>query len=142
MNDDKRDSLGPIEYVSEMTESTGEHHYSEQPVEYVPVVKEQTALSIFGLILAVPFPVLTLVLWATLHSLEGQGQAFGQGAMNAVVLYLLQFFVVPLLSLASVVIAFIVTLKSQAVAKKIGYVSMAVTGAGLVILGIFLNHSS
>jgi hypothetical protein len=141
MNDDKHDSLGPIEYVSEATESTNEHHYSEQPAEYVPVVKEQTALSIFGLILALPFPIFTLVLWSTLHALEGQGQAFGQGAMNAVVLYLLQFFVVPLLSLASIIIAFVVTIKSQAIAKKIGYVSLAITGVGLVILGNFLNHS-
>jgi hypothetical protein len=103
------------------------------------VVPEQTPLAIVGLILALPFPILIIVLWATLDSIQGAGQPFSEGAMNAVLLYLFQFFVVPVLSIASVIIAFIVTTKSKQIAKKIGYVSLGVTVIGLVILGLFLN---
>lgn len=143
MNDDKnqQESLGPIEYVSEVTESTNEHHYNNDADLYVPEFKEQKALSIFGLILAIPFPVFTIILWITLDSLKGQGQVFGEHTMNAVFLYLVQFFILPVLSITSIIIAFIVTIKSKEIAKKIGYVSLGVTGAGLIILGIFLNHS-
>jgi hypothetical protein len=129
-----------IEYVRQSVEF-GDQPYNSGTLAPVIVVKEQTALSIIGLILAVPFPVLIVILWITLSVIKQQQQGFSEGTMNAVFLYLLQFFVVPLLSLTSVIIAFMVTLKSKAIAKKIGYVSFAVTGIGLIILGIFLNHS-
>lgn len=145
MNDDKKPdsqtSLGPIEYSSEVTESTGDHHYSNEVTPVVGVSQKQTALSVIGLVLAVPFPVLVTILWVTLNGIKGQGQSLGEGAMNAVVLYLLQFFVVPLLSITSLIIASIVTMKSKEVAKKIGYISFGVTGLGFVLLGLFLNHS-
>lgn len=142
MNDDKRqEPLGPIEYTSEVTESTGDHHYSNDPTGVPGAPKEQTALSIIGLILAFPFPILIIVLWTTLDTIKGQGNSLGEGTMNAVFLYLLQFFVVPLLSITSIIIAFIVTLKSKQSAKKIGYISFGITGAGFIIMGLFLNHS-
>jgi hypothetical protein len=128
-----------IEYVHEAVES-GEHPYSTDPTPiYVP--KEQTALSIIGLILALPFPILIIILWLTLNGIKQQNQGLGDGTMNAVFLYLVQFFVVPVLSVTSVIIGFIVTLKSKEIAKKIGYISFGVTGVGLIILGIFLNNS-
>ena len=145
MNDDKPQqttsgSLGPMEFVREDVDS-GAHPYSSDATPIVTPVKEQTLLSIFGLILAFPFPIMVLVLWAALNVIKAQNQALGEGTMNAVFLYLLQFFVVPVLSITSVVIAFIVTIKSQHIAKKIGYISMGVTGVGLIILGLFLNHT-
>jgi hypothetical protein len=142
MNDDKNQApLGPIEYTSEVTESTNDHHYSNDQTGVPGTIKEQTALSVIGLVLALPFPILVTVLWATLAVIKQQNQGFGEGTMNAVFLYLLQFFIVPILSITSIIIAFIVTLKSKQIAKKIGYISFGVTGVGFVILGLFLNHS-
>ena len=143
MNDDKKpqESLGPIEFMPEVVESTGDHHYSNDPTGAPTIPKEQTVLSIIGLILALPFPILIIILWITLEAIKQQNQVLGNGTMNAVFLYLLQFFVVPLLSLTSIVIAFIVTLKPQRIAKKLGYISFAVTGVGFIILGLFLNHT-
>lgn len=135
MNDDK------IEYASEVTESTGDHQYSNDLTGTVGVPKEQTALSVIGLVLALPFPILVAVLWITLNVIKQQNQALGEGTMNAVFLYLLQFFVVPLLSIASVIIASIVTMKSKQIARKIGYISFGVTGLGFILLGLFLNHA-
>ena len=146
MNDDKNqqpstESLGPIEFAPEVVESTNDHHYSNDTTLVAPEAREQTALSVIGLILALPFPILIAILWATLAGIKEQNQGLGEGAMGAVFLYLLQFFVVPVTSITSVVIAFIVTMKSKAIAKKIGYISMGVTGAGFVILGLFLNNT-
>ncbi|MDB5179715.1 MAG: hypothetical protein JWN12_347 [Candidatus Saccharibacteria bacterium] len=146
MNDDKnpqdsRESLGPIEYTSEVTESTSDHQYSNDQAGVPGAPKEQTILSVVGLILALPFPILVTILWVTLSVIKQQNQGLGEGTMNAVFLYLLQFFIVPLLSTISIIIGFIVTIKSQQIAKKIGYISFGVTGVGFVILGIFLNNS-
>jgi len=146
MNEDKNqqpstESLGPIEFAPEVVESTNDHHYSNDTTTPVAQPKEQTVLSVVGLILALPFPILIAILWVTLTGIKEQQQGLGEGAMNAVFIYLLQFFVVPLTSIASVVIAFIVTMKSKAIAKKIGYISMGVTGLGFVILGLFLNNT-
>jgi hypothetical protein len=146
MNDDKNPqesqaSLGPIEYTSEVTESTDDHHYSNDLTGTPGVPKEQTTLAVIGLILALPFPILVIILWVTLNVIKQQNQGLGEGTMNAVFLYLVQFFIVPILSTISIIIGFIVTIKSQQIAKKIGYISFGVTGVGFVILGIFLNNS-
>jgi hypothetical protein len=140
MNDNKE--LGPIEYTSEVTESTGDHHYSNDLAPVPGAPKEPTVLAIFGLILALPLPIFIIILWITLNTIKGQAQGLGEGTMNAVFLYLFQFFIVPLLTVASVIIGFIVTMKSTQTAKKIGYVSFGVTVVGFIILGIFLNNSS
>jgi len=136
MNNDKDTK---IEYVSEAVESTGAQAY---PINMTPVfvVREQTALSLIGLILGLPFPVLIIILWITLNVIKQQNQGLGEGTMNAVFLYLLQFFVVPVLSLASIIIASIVTMKSKEIAKKIGYVTFGITAVGFIILGLFLNR--
>lgn len=136
MNNDKDTK---IEYVTEAVESTGPQAY---PTNLTPVfiVREQTALSLLGLILALPFPVLIIILWITLNVIKQQNQGLGEGTMNAVFLYLLQFFVVPVLSLASIIIASIVTMKSKEIAKKIGYVTFGITAVGFIILGLFLNR--
>jgi len=143
MNDPNTpESLGPIEFVPEVTESTGDPQYSNSPAqEPLIVTKEQTALSIFGLILALPFPILIVILWVMLAAIKQQDISLADVTMNAIFLYLLQFFVIPVLSITSIIIAFIVTIKSKFIAKKIGYISMGVTGLGLIILGLFLNHS-
>lgn len=128
-----------IEYISGAIESTDNQLYSAIPAPVV--VKEQTVLSIVGLILAFPFPIIIIILWATLHVIKQQNQALGEGAMTAVFLYFLQFFIVPIFSLTSVIIGFIVTLRSKDIAKKIGYISFGITGIGLLILGLFLNNT-
>lgn len=149
MNDDlsqgqePNEPLGPIEFMPEVVESTNDHHYSDD-LTGMPAAskeKEQTALSVVGLILALPFPILIIILWTTLNVIKQHNQVLGEGTMNAVFLYLLQFFVVPILSLTSIIIAFIVTLKPARLPKKIGYISLGVTGVGFIILGLFLNHT-
>ncbi|MDB5160507.1 MAG: hypothetical protein JWO99_770 [Candidatus Saccharibacteria bacterium] len=130
-----------IEFVPESTDSGDNHQFADDGTVTGLPQKEQTTLSIIGLILALPFPILTTILWITLSVIREHNLGLGQGTMNAVFLYLLQFFVVPVLSITSIVIAFIVTIKSKQIAKKIGYISMGVTGVGLVILGLFLNHT-
>jgi hypothetical protein len=134
MNDNKDTK---IQYIHEVVESAN-HPYSSEPAP-VFAIKEQTTLSIIGLVLAFPFPILIIILWVTLNVIKQQHQGLGEGTMNAVFLYLLQFFVVPVLSITSVIIAFIVTLKSKQIAKKIGYISFGITGIGFIILGLFLN---
>ena len=130
-----------VEVMHEVTESTSDHMYKDEPAPII-VVHEQTTLAVIGLILALPFPILIIVLWVTLNTIKGSGdQVLGAGTMNAVLLYLFQFFVVPLLSVLSIVIGFIVTLKSRQIAKKIGYISFGVTGLGFILLGFFLNNS-
>jgi hypothetical protein len=130
-----------IEVVHEVTESTGDPLYKDEPAPII-IVREQTTLSIIGLVLALPFPILIIVLWITLNLIKGSGsQVLGSGTMNAVLLYLVQFFLVPLLSVTSIVIGFIVTLQSKEIAKKIGYISFGVTGVGLILLGLFLNNT-
>lgn len=137
MNDDKD---AKIEYVTEAVESTD---FQAHPTNLTPVlvVGEQTALSLIGLILSLPFPILIIILWITLNVIKQQNQGLGEGTMNAVFLYLLQFFVVPVLSFASIIIASIVTMKSKDIAKKIGYVTFGITAVGFVILGLFLNRT-
>ena len=129
-----------IEVFSEVTDSGDDHHYADNQGPVGETAKEQTALSVIGLILAFPFPILISILWITISDIK-EKQSLGEDTMNAVFLYLLQFFLVPLLTLTSVIIAFIVTLKSKQIAKKIGYISMGVTGLGIIILGLFLNHT-
>lgn len=143
MNQDnnQQEPLGPIEYSSSVVESTGEAHYNGSIPAPIVVPKEQTVLATIGLILAFPFPILIIVLWATLSAVKGQAQSFSDVTMNAVLLYLLQFFVVPVVSLISIIIGFIVTSKSRGVARKLGYVSFAVMGVGFVVLGLFLQAS-
>jgi hypothetical protein len=130
-----------VEFVPERPESDGgDPHYTNDLTVIVPA-KEQTTLSVIGLILAIPFPILIIVLWTTLNGIRGQAHVFDGGTMNAVVLYLLQFFVVPLLTITSIIISCIVTMKSKEIAKKIAYISFGITGVGFVILGLFLNHT-
>ena len=129
-----------IEFVSESTDSGDNHQFADAGQPLGLPRKEQTALSVIGLILALPFPILIIILWATLSVIKQRNSIYGEGAMNAVFLYLLQFFVVPVLSITSVVIALIVTHQSKLIAKKIGYVSLVITGLGIIILGLFLNN--
>lgn len=140
-NEPPKEDLGPIEYSSEVTESTGNQHFNNEASPTLGVPKEQTLLAIIGLILALPLPIFVIILWITLNTIKGQGQGLGEGTMNAVFLYLFQFFIVPLLTTASIIIGFIVTMKSKQIAKKIGYISFGITVLGFIILGIFLNHS-
>jgi len=140
MNDTNDEHL-KIEVIPEATDSGDNHQFSNDLTPVGEVQKEQTTLSVIGLILALPFPILIAVLWVTMTVIKQQNQALGEGAMNAVFLYLLQFFLVPILTITSVIIAFIVTIKSKRIAKRIGYISMGITGVGLILLGLFLNHT-
>ena len=102
---ENKEPLGPIEYGREVVESTGDHQYKNSGGPIEPVSREQVILSVIGLILALPFPILILILWSTTNDLRGQPEGYTEGAANLVGLYLLQFFVVPVLSITSVVIA-------------------------------------
>jgi len=103
--------------------------------------RKQILFASIGLILALPFPILIIILWTTIDSISGQATGLGEGTMNAVFLYLLQFFVVPVLTIGSVVISSIVAMKATQVAKRIGYAAIWVTGVGFILLGLFLSNS-
>lgn len=129
-----------IEFVSESTDSGDNHQFADAGQPSGLPQKEQTTLSVIGLILALPLPILIIILWATLSVIKQKNSIYGEGTMNAVFLYLLQFFVVPVLSIMSVVIGLIVTNKSKRIARKIGFISLVITAVGIVILGLFLNN--
>ena len=130
-----------IEVIAEQTDSGDDHHYSNNTALPLEERREQLALAVIGLVLAVPFPLLIILLWLTLNGIKADQTTIGEGAMNAVGLYLLQFFVVPLTTLASIIIGFIVTSQSKMIARRMGYVSLGVTAVGFVVLGLFLNAS-
>jgi len=127
-----------IEFVSEVTESTGDHHYVDsQPTMEEPI--NRTPLAIISLVLALPFPVTIITLWVTFNEIKGQGQSFNDVTMNAVFLYLFQFFVIPVLSFISVWAAIVVTSKSTGRAKKFAYGSLGITVAGFILMALFLQ---
>jgi hypothetical protein len=130
-----------IEVFAEQTDSGDNHQYNNSTALPLEERRDQLALAVIGLVLAVPFPVLIISLWLTLNGIKADQSTIGEGAMNAVALYLLQFFVVPLTTLASVIIGFIVTSQSKMIARRVGYVSLGLTAVGFVILGLFLNLS-
>ena len=88
-----------IVFVRESTESTGDHHYADTGTTQPVVLDEpdRTPLAIMSLILALPFPVTIITLWVTFNTIKGQAQSFSNVTMNAVFLYLFQFFVIPVL---------------------------------------------
>jgi len=98
-------------------------------------------LPVASVVLALPFPILIIILWATLETLKGQASLTGELTMNAFVLYALQFFVIPILSLTSVIIAMILSIKGNKIVKRLSYVAMAITGIGLILMGLFLNRA-
>ena len=127
-----------IEFISEVTESTGDHHYAD----IKPVVKEsinRTPLAVVSLILALPFPVTIVTLWATFNEIKGQGQSFSDVTMNAVLLLLFQFFVIPVLSFISVWAAIVVSSKSTGRDKKLAYGALSITIAGFILMAFFLQ---
>ena len=142
-NNKDPNSLGPIEYQREVVESTNDPQYNKSvaAVGEQSVTKEQVIFAAVGIILALPFPILIIILWISLNGLKGQPQTLGDGTMNLIWLYLFQFFIVPVLTVCSAIIAFLVTTKSKQLAKKLGYISLGVTGLGFVLLGLFLNNT-
>ena len=135
MNNEPHDK---IEFVSEVTESTGDHHYTSAQ----PVVREsidRTPLAVISLVLALPFPVTIITLWLTFNEIKGQAQSYGDVTMNAVFLYLFQFFVIPVLSFVSIWLALVVTSKSTGRAKKIAYISLGITVVGFILMATFLQ---
>lgn len=137
MNNDK----DKIEFMREAVESTGEPRRGPLGPAAEALPNERKIMAIISLIFSAPFPVAIIFLWMTLGAIEGQGTVFSDATMNAVLVYLLLFFVIPLFSLASVILAFIVTTKASIAAKKMGYISLVVTLIGFIILGIFLNRA-
>ena len=105
------------------------------------VTKKRTRLAIVSLALALPFPIMVSILWLTIITIKEQNVSYSNVTMNAVFLYLVQFFIVPLLSITSIITAFMVTLHTDQVPKRIGYVSLAITGIGFILMGLFLNNS-
>jgi len=105
------------------------------------ILKKQKLLAIVGLVLALPFPILITILWITLNNIKGQATGLDNNTMNTVFLYLVQFFLIPLLSLGSIILACIATMKTDVTVKRIGYAALTITGIGFIVLGLFLNNS-
>jgi len=130
-----------IEIVREVTESTDDHQYRDtQPIK-LEVIRDRSISAILSLVLALPLPIMVIILWATLDAIKGSGQTFSNLTMNAVVLYLFQFFVVPVTSLISIILAIIVATNAKGRAAKIGYVSLGVSLVGIILLAVFLEQS-
>jgi len=130
-----------IVFVRESTESTGDHHYADTGTTQPVVLDEpdRTPLAIMSLILALPFPVTIITLWVTFNTIKGQAQSFSNVTMNAVFLYLFQFFVIPVLTIGAVWLAYIVISKSRGRAKKLAIASLSLTVIGFVLMALFLQ---
>lgn len=111
----------------------------DQQIATFNAPKERRLTAIGSLIFALPFPILIIVLWATVSSLKGSAALTGPAAMTAVILYFLQFFLVPLFTVTSIILACIAITKSKTSAKKIAYVSLALSASGFILLALFLN---
>lgn len=105
------------------------------------ILKKQKILAVVSIALALPFPILVTILWITLAGIKEQSSGLSNGLMNTVFLYLVQFFIVPLLSITSIIIACLATMKTDKTVKRIGYVALGITGLGFIVLGLFLNNS-
>lgn len=99
------------------------------------------ALAVISLILAFPFPILIIVLWSTITTIKTSGEAISNLTMNVVFLYLVQFFVIPVVALTSVIIALIGTVKWTGIARSTSYVALSLTMIGFILLGLFLNRT-
>jgi len=130
-----------IEIVREVTESTDDHQYRDtQPIK-LEVIRDRSISAIISVILALPLPILVIILWVTVDAIKGSGQSFSNLTMNAVVLYLFQFFIVPVTSLISIVLAIIVATNAKGRAAKISYVSLGISLIGIILLATFLQQS-
>jgi len=130
-----------IEIVREVTESTNDHQYRDTQPITVEVIRDRTISAAISVILALPLPILVIVLWGTIDAIKGDAQPISNLTMNAVVLYLFQFFVVPVTSLISVILAIIVATNAKGRAAIISYVSFGITLVGVILLVLFLEHS-
>ena len=99
------------------------------------------ALAVTSLILSFPFPILILVLWSTINAIKTNGEAISNVTMNVVFLYLVQFFVIPIVAITSVVIALIGTTKWTGKARSMSYGALGLTTVGVILLGLFLNRT-
>jgi len=127
-----------IEFISEVTESTGDHHYANTQAPLLDT-RNRIPLAVASVVLAVPFPVTIIILWATFNEIKGQNQSFSDVTMNAVFLYLFQFFAIPVLTFGALWMATRVISKSQGRAKKLAYVSLTITVIGFVLMALFLQ---
>jgi len=130
-----------IVFVRESTESTGDHHYADTGTTHPVILDEpdRTPLAIISLVLALPFPVTIIILWISFNAIKGQAQSFSNITMNVVFLYLFQFFVIPVLTIIAVWLAYIVVSKSKGRAKKLAIASLSLTAIGFVLMALFLQ---
>jgi len=130
-----------IVFVRESTESTGDHHYADTSTVQPVILDEpdRTPLAVISLILALPFPITIITLWVTFNAIKGQAQSFSNVTMNAVFLYLFQFFVIPVLTIGAVWLAYIVISKSRGRAKKLAIASLGLTVIGFILMALFLQ---
>ena len=130
-----------IVFVRESTESTGDHHYADTGTTQPVILDEpdRTPLAIISLVLALPFPVTIIILWISFNAIKGQAQSFSNITMNVVFLYLFQFFVIPVLTIGAVWLAYVVVSKSKGRAKKLAIASLSLTAIGFVLMALFLQ---
>ena len=130
-----------IVFVRESTESTGDHHYADTGTTQPVILDEpdRTPLAIISLVLALPFPVTIIILWISFNAIKGQAQSFSNITMNVVFLYLFQFFVIPVLTIGAVWLAYVVVSKSKGRAKKLAIASLSLTVIGFVLMALFLQ---
>ena len=112
-----------------------------------PDVSRTNVYSIVSIILALPLPILITILWMTIAEIKGQANVVSSQTMNAIVLYAVQFFIIPLSSAGSIIVALrviVVSLKyndSLVIARRLAIASLTVTVMGCVLLALFLQSN-
>ena len=112
-----------------------------------PDVSRTNVYSIVSIIFALPLPILITILWMTIAEIKGQANVVSSQTMNAIVLYVVQFFIIPLSSAGSIIVALrviVVSLKyndSLVIARRLAIASLTVTVIGCVLLALFLQSN-
>ena len=112
-----------------------------------PDVSRTNVYSIVSIIFALPLPILITILWMTIAEIKGQANVVSSQTMNAIVLYAVQFFIIPLSSAGSISVALrviVVSLKyndSLVIARRLAIASLTVTVIGCILLALFLRSN-
>lgn len=97
--------------------------------------------SIISIVLALPLPILITILWITLDGIKQEANLMSSQAMNAIILYAVQFFIIPLCSAGSIIIAIKVLMSRFEIASRLAIASLSITAAGCVLLALFLQYN-
>ena len=110
-------------------------------------VSRTNVYSIISIIFALPLPILITILWMTIAEIKGQSNVVNSQTMNAIILYAVQFFIIPLCSAGSIILALkvlIISVKGSidfVIARRLAVTSLSVTAIGCVLLALFLQSN-